>query len=214
MMLNENNELEKELGDLRSKICHSKTKYTQALKMKSYFKGKYKSVNKKAEESKIDSKKHEKEINILQKQVESLQAMADDNKIEKLEMFSGGRYKNEIRQVYMDLVGNGVAIERCEGIVRSVLNNLLNIEVDRLPKKSLASIMAIEAHVLSQAQAAEAMLNHTNNCLHLDGTKKRFTEYAGFQISTEEGSYSLSHQVMPSGDADSYIQATKRLFQN
>ncbi|CAG2206231.1 unnamed protein product [Mytilus edulis] len=57
MMLNENNELEKELGDLRGKICHSKTKYTQALKMKSYFKGKYKSVNKKAEESKIDSKK-------------------------------------------------------------------------------------------------------------------------------------------------------------
>lgn len=32
--------------------------------------------------------------------------------------------------------------------------------------------MAIEAHVLSHADAAEAMLNHTNNCLHLDGTKK------------------------------------------
>ncbi|CAC5402780.1 unnamed protein product [Mytilus coruscus] len=162
MMLNENNELEKELGDLRDKMCHSKTKHTQALKMKSYFKGKYQSVKIKAEESKSDSKKYEKEINYLQKQVEGLQAMADDNKTEKLEMFSGGRYKIEIRQVNMDLVGNGVAIERCEVIVRSVLNNLLNIEVDRLPKKRLASIIAIEAHVLSQAQAAETMLKGSN----------------------------------------------------
>jgi hypothetical protein len=57
-----------------------------------------------------------------------------------------------------------------------------------------------------QAQAAEVMLGYDNNCLHLDGTKKRFTEYGGFQISTEAGSFSLSHKVMPSGDADSYLQ--------
>ena len=80
------------------------------------------------------------------------------------------------------------------------------------PKKSLASIIAVEAQILSQAQAAEVMLGYDNNCLHLDGNKKRFTEYGGFQISTEAGSFSLSHKVMPPGYADSYLQATKETF--
>ena len=85
---------------------------------------------------------------------------------------------------------------------------MTNIEVDRLPQKSLASIIAIEAHVLSQAQAADAMLRQQGNCLHQDGTKKRFTEYSGFQISTEEGTFSLSHRIMPCGDEGSYLKAT------
>ena len=67
------------------------------------------------------------------------------------------------------------------------------------PKKSLASIIAVEAQILSQAQADEVILGYDNNCLHLDVTKKRFIEYGGFQVSTEAGSFSLSHKVMPSG---------------
>jgi len=56
------------------------------------------------------------------------------------------------------------------------------------------------------------MLGYDNNCLHLDGTKNRFTEYGGFQVSTEAGSFSLSHKVMPSGDAGSYLEATTETF--
>jgi hypothetical protein len=48
-------------------------------------------------------------------------------------------------------------------VVRSVLDNLLNVQVDRLPKKSLASIIAVDAQILSQAQAAEVMLGYDNN---------------------------------------------------
>lgn len=54
------------------------------------------------------------------------------------------------------------------------------------------------------------MLGYDINCL--DGTKKRFTEYGGFQVSTEAGKFSFSHKVMPSGDADSYLEATKETF--
>jgi hypothetical protein len=39
----------------------------------------------------------------------------------------------------MDLLSSGVSIEKCSTVVRSVLDNLLNVQVDRLPKKSLAS---------------------------------------------------------------------------
>ena len=70
-------------------------------------------------------------------------------------------------------------------------------------------MIAIEAHILSQSLAAEAMRKQQANFLHLDGTKKRFTEYSGFQVSTKNGTFSLSHQVMPAGDADSYLKTTK-----
>jgi len=113
----------------------------------------------------------------------------------------------------MDLLGAGVSIEQCQYVVQSVLKNLFNVEVDRLPKKSLASMISIEAHILSQTQAAEAMLRNQNNCLHLDGTKKEFTEYSGFQVSTDEGSFSLSHQIMAAGDACSYLKATNETFE-
>ena len=87
----------------------------------------------------------------------------------------------------MDLLSMEVSVNHCQNVIKSVLKNLTNIKVDRLPQKSLASsIIAIEAHVLSQAQAADAMLRQQGNCLHLDGTKKRFTEYSDFQVSTEE----------------------------
>jgi hypothetical protein len=56
------------------------------------------------------------------------------------------------------------------------------------------------------------MLRQQGNCLHLDGTKKRFTEYSDFQVSTEEGTFSLSHQIMPCGDASSYLKATNDTF--
>lgn len=135
-----------------------------------------------------------------------------ENKLEKLESFQDGNYKSEIRQVYMDLLSSVVSTEKCETVVRAILDNLLDVQVDRLPQISLASIMAIEAPILSQAQAAEAMLQYENNCLHLDGTKKRFVEYGGFQISTEIWSFSLNKKAMPSGDACSYIEATKETF--
>ena len=117
----------------------------------------------------------------MQNQVNDLEWSREED-ITKLELFNQGKYKDEVRQVYMDLLSMGVSVNHCQNVIKSVLKNLTNIEVDRLPQKSLASIIVIEAHVLSQAQAADAMLRQQGNCLHLDGTKKRFTEYSGFQV--------------------------------
>jgi len=212
MIMNENIHLERELEALKVKLDQQKIKFGQASKMKGYYKGKCGIQVQKTKEVKSKLVSCEKEMGNLQKEVDYLHDTMRENKLEKLELFQDGKYKSEIRQVYMDLLSSGVSIEKCETVVRSVLNNLLDVQVDRLPKKSLASIMAIEAQILSQAQAAEAMLQYENNCLHLDGTKKRFVEYGGFQISTEVGSFSLNHKAMPSGDACSYIEATKETF--
>jgi hypothetical protein len=53
-------------------------------------------------------------------------------------------------------------------------------------KKSLAAKIQVECDILSKLQVGEAMLQTTNNTLQLDGTKKRFEEYASFAVQTGE----------------------------
>jgi len=207
----ENDNLEKELESLNVKVKQIQNSWYKDKKMKSYYKTKCTEKADDEQNRKEELKQSEKVIHELEKQVSDLE-LEISRETNKIELFADGMYKDEVRKVYMDLLSMGVSINQCEKVVQSVLTNLMNVEVDRLPKKSLASMISIEAHVLSQAQAAEAMLRQEGNCLHLDGTKKRFTEYSGFQVSTHEGTFSLSHQVMPSGDAGSYIKATNETF--
>ena len=196
---------------MNEKVKSMHSNWYRDKKLKSYYKTKMVSHAQQEKLHKDHNAKNEKIITDLQNQVNDLEQSQEED-ITKLELFNQGKYKDEVRQVYMDLLSMGVSVNHCQNVIKSVLKNLTNIEVDRLPQKSLASIIAIEAHVLSQAQAADAMLRQQGNCLHLDGTKKRFTEYSGFQVSTEEGTFSLSHQIMPCGDASSYLKATNDTF--
>ena len=85
---------------------------------------------------------------------------------------------------------------------------MTRIGVDRLPSKTSASMLTIEAHVIAQVQAAEAMLTSSNNTLHLDGTRKKFREYGSFQISTKTSSFSLGISEMLTGHAQSFLNET------
>jgi len=127
----------------------------------------------------------------------------------KISTFKDGKYTNEVREVYMNLISMGVPIGKVKSIVEGVLEGILRVGVDRLPGKTSASMMAIEAQVIGQAQAAEAMLANANNTLQLDGTRKHFREYGSFQISTSAGiSYSLGIAEMLTGNAKSFLNET------
>lgn len=212
--LRENDTLENELEELNNRVRNIHSQWYKDKKMKSYYKVRLANQEPQKKELTDKLKKSDTTIKELEKQVSDLELANVQEKTEhhSIETFSAGKYKDEVRHVYMDLISMGVSINKCKEVIESVLSNLANIEVDRLPKKSLASIIGIEAHIISQAQAAECILKNEGNCLHLDGTKKRFTEYAGFQVSTKEGNFSLSHQIMPSGDAKSYMKATNETF--
>lgn len=114
------------------KLDEQKIKFSKASKMKNYYKGKCEQQVEKANEAKSTLKNSEKNVDNLQKQVDRLQDIVKENRLEKLELFDGGKYKTEIRQVYIDLLSSGVSIEKCSTVVRSVLDNLLNVQVDRL----------------------------------------------------------------------------------
>ena len=74
--------------------------------------------------------------------------------------------------------------------------------------------MMAECDQLAKMQVGKAILEGTNNTLHLDGTCKCFNEYCSFQVTTDGGSQGLSmgFEDMPSGSADDYPSATKDLF--
>ncbi|XP_070576213.1 putative protein tag-278 [Ptychodera flava] len=131
-----------------------------------------------------------------------------------IKTFENGKYNDNIRQIYYDLLAHNVSIESCSAIVKSVIKNLLNVEIDRLPSKSLISMMQVEALVVAQAQAASEILEQPpNNTLHSDGTRKKFIDYAGLQVTLpDKRSLSLGFQELLSGTADDYISATIDTF--
>ena len=64
------------------------------------------------------------EITELQKAMETLHDEQTEQGKERLEMFSKGRYKDEVRQVYMDILGMGIPINKCADILKTVLKKL------------------------------------------------------------------------------------------
>jgi hypothetical protein len=80
-----------------------------------------------------------------------------------------------------------VGVKNVEKIVQTVLEKMASIKVDRLPKKTFSETMLIEAKILAQLQATEAMLDGSNNTLHTDGTKRGGREFGKNHIQ-------ISHQ--------------------
>ena len=132
----------------------------------------------------------------------------------EVETFQDGRYKDEVREVYYKLLSKGVSATNVESIIQTVLKKFANKKIGRLPKKSVACNMMAECDQLAKMQVGKAILEGTNNTLHLDGTCKHFNEYCSFQVTTDGGSQGLSmgFEDMPSGSADDYLSATKDLF--
>ncbi|KAL5011134.1 hypothetical protein ScPMuIL_013439 [Solemya velum] len=124
----------------------------------------------------------------------------------KVTTFHGGKYNDSVREVYAVLLSMNVGVSNVERIVRLVLEKLGNVEVDRLPKKTFAETMLVEAKLLAQMQAADAMLASTCNTLHTDGTKRSGVEYGGVQVGTDSGQYSLGISELVRGDTDSFFE--------
>ena len=88
------------------------------------------------------------------------------------------------------------SVHNCEKVVRSVLRRLAGLEIVRLPKKSVASVIMVEWHMLALMQAGQAMAESKNNVLHLHGTKLNFEEIRSFQVVTEPGAYTFGIEDM------------------
>jgi hypothetical protein len=134
---------------------------------------------------------------------EQLEAFLASNEVA---VFEGGKYTDEIRSTYMEIMSHGVASNKCNLIVQTVLQNLTNKTTERLPKHTLAAHIRAEAAVLAKIQCGVHMLQTENNTVHIDGTKKKFREFNTVDITTGDGkSLSLGYDEMSGGTTEDYI---------
>jgi len=71
-----------------------------------------------------------------------------------------GRYTDDVRAVYQDLVCMGVGINNVENVVRTVIKNIAKMNVEFLPKPTFSRMMFLEARRLSQIQVCDTLIDH------------------------------------------------------
>ena len=98
-------------------------------------------------------------------------------------------------------------MNQCKNGVESVLKNIGYCRGRKFAKK----LFSINYCIISQAKAAENLFQ-MKEIIYIWMVLKRFKVYGGFQASTNGGNFSLSHQIMASGNADSYMKATNETF--
>ena len=145
----------------------------------------------------------------LSEELQERVAAAFENDV--IDVFQGGKYNDEIRTVYYELLSKNVSVNNVESVIRTVLSKLAGTTCSKLPKKSLTAELFAEMNLLLKVQVREAILS-SNNVLHCDGTKYNFNEVGSFQVTTSSGSYTLGIEDIFSGEAQLYFGEIKSLL--
>lgn len=136
----------------------------------------------------------------LEVKVDELSEALEEMRSEKMHTMDAGHYNHKIRECCMKLVSHNVSIRNVDACIKSVLD-LVERDVRQLPKKSTVANMIVEARSLAHLQLADELPNQSTNTLHSDGTTKFGEKFGGFQVTTQESSYTLCLAEMKAGGA-------------
>ena len=95
-------------------------------------------------------KEKEEEIKNLENENMQLEERIEEFINHEVKLFDKNRYKNEIREVYQDIMTLVGGANNVEKLVRNVLEKIAGLKVDRLPKSTFAKYMNLEARGLAQ----------------------------------------------------------------
>lgn len=206
----ENDELQERISDLEERLTASNTLYDKERKRVFYYKNRNLNQDADQKEKIGDLKEYIKYLeNENAKLAEEIEEFLNQDEIKT---FCNGKYNDEVRILYYELMSMNVSIHNCEKVVRSVLGRLADLKIDRLPKKSVASVMMVEGRMLALMQAGQAITESRNNVLHLDGTKLNFGEIGSFQVVTESGAYTFGIEDMISGEGKTYLDTFRDIL--
>ena len=146
----------------------------------------------------------------------SVELQEEINNIDKnyICTFKNGKYTDEIRSVYYEMLQSNVSVARCGQLLKTILKKMVNVDLDKVPQKSLAATMLVEIEALSKMQVFEEIEKGDQNILHIDGTKYNFEEIGGFQVSTGSGSYTLGLENMRSIEAQTCLDTFKNFLKD
>ena len=125
--------------------------------------------------------------------------------------FKEGKYVDSVRVCVMELLTNGVPVRRVETVLKTVLK-MVGVSYDRLPKHSIVNNMLAEARGLAHLQLAEQLTEAPSSTLHSDGTSKFGQKYLGFQVATNEDSYTIGLKEVASGDAGTMLATLNEIL--
>ena len=83
-----------------------------------------------------------------------------------LPTFDSGKFNDSIRQCCIELLSLNVGIRNVEPIIRSVVYNVVGVDVDRLPKYSTLVKMLSEMKVIAYQQLSEELAECQYTTLH------------------------------------------------
>ena len=98
--------------------------------------------------------------------------------------------------------------------LKNYFKKKVNVDLDKVPQKSLAATMLVEIEALSKMQFFEEVEKGDQNILHIHGTKYKFEEIGGFQASTGSGSYTLGLENMRSVQAETCLDTSKNILED
>lgn len=131
---------------------------------------------------------------------------------QKIPTFDAGKFNDSIRQCCIELLSLNVGVRNVEPIIRSVVCNVVGVDVDRLPKYSTLVGMLSEMKVIAYEQLSDELVGQDYTTLHSDGTTKFGQHYGSFQVSTEGSAYSLGLMEMSSGSAKHALDSLKEIL--
>ena len=167
--------------------------------------------------------KSEKEQKMLLGLKERVRGLEDQNTMlhdrleafvesEEIVCFENGKYKDDVRSVYHELLGMGVSASKCESIVRSVLSGF-GMSVGRLPKETCAKRMVLECRALACMQLSEVLESGENVTVMSDGTTKYGHHYESFDVSMDDGKvYTMGVRDVVSGSSECMLQVFKDIL--
>ena len=217
----ENDSLNKRLDDVSKLLDKSLKDTSRNQKMKWYYKQLAKTKNDKFDilessyETRIVELKDQLKLLEFEKNEieEKLETFLSDHKIQT---FQNGRYIDDVRACYQDLVLMGVGTNNVERVVRTVLKNFTKLDVESLPKATFSRLMFLEARRISQIHVAECLTDNfdsARNTLHTDGTSKFGKHYGTYDIVTDEGNVFLAGiREVAGGDTETQLQVLKDLL--
>ena len=120
-----------------------------------------------------------------------------------------GHYNDTVRATYQDLVMMGVGINNNEKVVRTVLADFTNMDIQCLPKATFARLEYTKSRRLSLLQVVQSLSkDYDSSCrtLHTDGTSKFGKYYGTYDVATDQGqTLTAGTREVLSGDTETQL---------
>jgi E1A/CREB-binding protein len=135
---------------------------------------------------------------------------------EEIATFQGGKYIDNIRSCCYELLSLNVGVRNIKPVIESVIHNIAQRSIGRLPSKTTLCDMMIECLTIAQAQLGEVLTPDDKDyfTLHTDGTTKYGEKFGTYDVTTDDKTYHLGLRHIFSGSAQTTLDTFHEILED